>query len=385
MRIALASWESLHSIAVGGVAVHVTELAAVLQRRGHEVHVFTRCGAWQPLDQCIDGVWYHRCPHELNPDFVTEMDNMCRSFVARFDQVQRYSGRFDVFHAHDWLASNAMVWVRESFGARPILTMHSTEYGRCGNCFCNGRSARIMEHERRGTYSADRLIAVSHSLKHEVGWIYQVPDWKTSVVYNGVSARAYDGFVDQGQVKQRHHVGPCDPMVLFAGRLAYQKGPDLLVYAAPHVLRHHGNVRFVFAGDGEMRWFLETEARRIGVGHACRFIGYKGRSELVDLFRACDMVVVPSRNEPFGIVILEAWSSGKPVVAAANGGPSEFVWHGVTGLKIHATVDSVAWGVCELLRDVERARWMGGNGRVAAERAFSWDLVAARTEQVYCG
>src|SRR3974377_1502937 len=66
MRIALLSWESLHSIAVGGVAVHVTELAAALDRRGHEIHVFTRQGQSQPGYDFIDGVHYHRCPFALS-------------------------------------------------------------------------------------------------------------------------------------------------------------------------------------------------------------------------------------------------------------------------------------------------------------------------------
>ncbi len=62
MRIAMLTWESLHSVAVGGVAVHVTELAAALQRRGHEVHVFARLGQGQTTYAVIDGVHYHRCP-----------------------------------------------------------------------------------------------------------------------------------------------------------------------------------------------------------------------------------------------------------------------------------------------------------------------------------
>ena len=81
MRIAFFAWESLHSIVVGGVAVHVTELAAGLQRRGHEVHVFVRLGQGLPTYDLIDGVHYHRCPLALNPDFVTEMNNMGNSFV----------------------------------------------------------------------------------------------------------------------------------------------------------------------------------------------------------------------------------------------------------------------------------------------------------------
>ena len=81
MRVALFSWETLHSIPVGGVGVHVTELAAGLTRRGHEVHVFTRQGPNQPHYSNIHGVHYHRCAFALNPSFIDEINNMCRAFV----------------------------------------------------------------------------------------------------------------------------------------------------------------------------------------------------------------------------------------------------------------------------------------------------------------
>ena len=75
--------------------------------------------------------------------------------------------------------------------------------------------------------------------------------------------------------------------------------------------------------------------------HATRFLGHNNGWRLADLFKASDVVCVPSRNEPFGIVILEAWSAGKPVVASSNGGPSEIIWHDVTGYKIYDNADSV--------------------------------------------
>lgn len=383
MRIALLSWESLHSISIGGVGVHVTELAATLQRKGHEIHVFTRIGEGQMLDESIHGVWYHRCQFCLNSNIIEEINNLCCSIVARFEDIQRISGPFDIVHAHDWLTSNAMVWIKDGFGIQSVLTMHSTEYGRCGNRFYNHKSGLIRDHERHGTYCANRVIAVSKSLKKELCWIYELPDWKVHVIYNGIQTRNFDGFVDQGQIKQRYGLAPFDPMVLFAGRLTTQKGPDLLLQAFSSVLRHHRDARVVFVGEGDMRGDLERQAREMGIHHAFRFVGFKQGAELADLFRACDMVAVPSRNEPFGIVILEAWSAGKPVVATHNGGPSEFVWHNVTGLKVSSDPGSIAWGICELLRNTGHGFWMGQNGRYAAETAFSWDTTAHHTEQVY--
>jgi glycosyltransferase involved in cell wall biosynthesis len=149
------------------------------------------------------------------------------------------------------------------------------------------------------------------------------------------------------------------------------------------ILRHHPRAKFVFAGDGEMRRAVEGRAHQLGVAHATRFLGFQTNGALADLYKSCDVVCVPSRNEPFGIVILEAWSAGKPVVSTKNGGPEEFVWHAVNGLKVCANPDSIAWGLGTVFADFEWARWMGRNGRVAAETAFTWDAIAEETLRAY--
>jgi glycosyltransferase involved in cell wall biosynthesis len=383
MRIALFSWETLHSIPVGGVAVHVTELAAALQRRGHDVHVFTRRGHGQPDYDCIHNVHYQRCSFSLTPNFVDEVNNMCRAFVDAYFGVEDHLGRFDIIHAHDWLASNAVVWIKEARDRRAVLTMHSTEYGRNGNRHLGGQATRVQDHERHGTYCADRVITVSHGLKEEIKWLYQLPDHKVRMIYNGVNARVFDYAVDAGEVKRRYAIGPLDPTILFVGRMVYQKGPDILVRAMPHVLRYYPTAKIAFVGDGHMKNDVCALAYHLGVGHALRALGVKSGRELCDLFKACDIVAVPSRNEPFGIVILEGWSAYKPVVSTKRGGPAEFVWHDVNGLQVDDTPDSVAWGLGTLLANHERGRWMGRNGRAAVDAVFSWDNIAEQTEEVY--
>ncbi len=383
MKIAMFSWETLHSISVGGVGNHVTELAAALERKDHDVHVFTRMGPNQLNYELIHGVHYHRCIFNLNQNFVEEINEMCRSFVSDFFQTEDHTGSFDILHAHDWLASNAAVWIKSGREKKTVLTIHSTEYGRCGNSFYGGQSSIIRDHERSGTYCADRVIAVSQALKNEILWMYNLPDEKVDVVYNGVNVHNFDGDIDPGKVKARYGIGPLDPTILFAGRIVHQKGPDLLVEAIPYVLGNYPSAKFVFAGDGDMRMGLERRSHALGISHATHFLGYKNGQELKDLFKACDLVCVPSRNEPFGIVILEAWSAGKPVVVTSNGGPAEFVWHDVTGLKIYDYPGSVAWGIESLLAELDHARWMGKNGRIAAETAFSWDTISDQVLKVY--
>jgi glycogen synthase len=384
MRIAMFSWESLHSTPVGGVATHVTELSAALQRRGHDVHVFTRPGYGSGGVNRIDGVWYHYCPHNLKPDMVEEIQDMCRSFVWHFFQTEDYIGKFDLVHGHDWLAAMAMAWIKEGRpDHRAMFTMHSTEYGRCGNAFHNGVCERVRGHEWYGTYRADRVIAVSHALKREISWIYNLPDPKVWVVYNGVPVRQFDGYIDPGAVKRRYAIGPTDPTVLFMGRLSWQKGPDIMVEAIPPLLRFYPQARFVIAGEGHMRADLERRVNQLGVGHAVRWLGRLSPSEQADLFRACDVVCVPSRNEPFGIIVLEAWAAGKPVVASQIGGPGELIRHAENGLKVYPNSDSVGWGLGTVFKDWDRARNMGRVGRIDAERRFSWDTIAEQTERCY--
>jgi glycosyltransferase involved in cell wall biosynthesis len=385
MRIAMFAWESLHSVVVGGVAVHITELAAALQRRGHEVHVFTRMAPGQAPYRLIDGVHYHCCPIDINPDFVTEMNNMCNSFVYFMGQTEAYQGgRFDVVHGHDWLCAKALVQARNDRGSRTVMTFHSTEYGRCGNEHYDGQAHRIRAIEAEGAYCADRLIAVSGTLAGELARQFAVPEWKLRVVQNGINCHRFDGYIDPAICRKSYGIGPLEPMVLFVGRITTQKGPDLLLEALPAILHNRGDAKIVFAGDGWMRQQLEHRAWQMGVAHAARFTGaMEPNGDIINLFKSSDVVCVPSRNEPFGIVILEAWAAGKPVVATRNGGPHELISHGYDGYLVYDNPPSICWGVNQIFANFDHARWMGQNGRAKAAYCFSWDTAAARTEAVY--
>ena len=179
---------------------------AQLARRKHDVHVFyaARCGH-QPHYALIEGVHYHRCDFELNPNFVDEINNMCRVFVqACFDEEDK-DGAFDIVHAHDWLASNAVVWIKQGRPRKAVLSMHSTEYGRNGNKFFGGQAQRVAEHERGGTHAVDHVIAVSNLLKEEVTWLgYQVPILKKSRRFTTASnSIVFDKHVDVEAVKRQ--------------------------------------------------------------------------------------------------------------------------------------------------------------------------------------
>jgi glycosyltransferase involved in cell wall biosynthesis len=384
LRIAMFSWESLHSIAVGGLAAHVSELAEALHRRGHEVHVFTRLAEGRGRYDCINGVHYHRCSFESSPDFFTYVDRMGNSFVDRMVEAETFYGRpFDVVHGHDWLCAQALASVKNNLRRPVILTMHSTEFGRCGNVLNNGPSSRVREIEWGGTFVADRVICVSKALGEELHSLYGVPRAKLTALYNGVAYHRFDLEVDTGAIRAKHAIGSDDPCILYLGRLAWQKGPDLLLETVPDVLRHHGDTKFLFVGDGEMRQSLQARAADLGLFKSVRFAGYRSGDELIGLLKTADTVCVPSRNEPFGIVVLEAWSANKPVVVTRNGGPNEFVRDQETGFMVSADRESIGWGLGMALADATNARRIGLNGRREVESRFTWEAVAKGTEEVY--
>ncbi len=381
MRIAMFSWESLYSIAVGGIAPHVTELAAALQRAGDEVHVFTRMGNGQQQYEVIEGVHYHRCSFDSNPNFIHRMDNMCRSFAYHFFQTENVSGNFDIIHGHDWMTANALAEIRNARNKKTVFTLHSTEYGRCGNVFQGGQSKDIRNLEWYGGFVADKMITTSERIKKEAEWIYKFEDQKIAVIPNGILLQKFDGFIDSwGNVKKWHGVGVWDPVCLFVGRMVFQKGADLLLEAIPSVSNAFPNAKFFFIGDGHMRSGLEQRASQLGVQHATRFPGYVLEGDLINFYKACDVVCIPSRNEPFGIVALEAWAACKPIVVTRNG--FDFVEQDVNGLKVDANPTSIAAGIRSIFSDPERAKLMGSNGKKTAE-GFSWDNIARTTMGVY--
>eukprot|EP01071_Lankesteria_metandrocarpae_P010223 Lankesteria_metandrocarpae@DN5312_c0_g1_i2.p1 len=215
LKIAMFAWESLLTHAVGGVAPHVTELAAGLARLGHEVHVFVRATGSVFSHSVHYGVHYHECVFDLSGDFVGEVMNMCSSFVREMHASESFmKERFSICHAHDWLASKTIASLATE-GRILVQTMHSTEYGRCGNHAYGGVSKRIYDIEAEGCAIASRIICVSGVLAEEVSRLYGVHPAKIKVVYNGINAGHFDSREDSAATKAQYGLGPMDPLFLF--------------------------------------------------------------------------------------------------------------------------------------------------------------------------
>ena len=376
LKVAFFCWESMYTERVGGLASAATNLAETLAM-DHEVHYFTRGSV---PDREINGVSYHHCRPQ-GSNIVQYCEDMSNAMVEQFFLAEK-SRKFDILHFHDWHPVQALHRLQDR---DTILTYHSTEYGRNGNQFGDWWEYReISGKEWYGGLIAKRVTAVSTVMKHEIMKLYNVPDDKCDVVPNGIVPRQYRAQLDAGAIKRAYGIHPYAPLILFIGRLVYQKGPDLLIEAIRNVCRNRWDAKVIVAGDGGMRQFLQDRARDLPVN----FVGYIPDSEYIRLLNACDLVVIPSRNEPFGLVLLEAWSAEKPVVACDVGGLSENVDMFVNGIKVQPDSGSLAWGISALIDDPVQAEVLGRRGRTKVDRQFLWDSIADRMAGTYsrvCG
>jgi phosphatidylinositol alpha-1,6-mannosyltransferase len=164
------------------------------------------------------------------------------------------------------------------------------------------------------------------------------------------------------------------PMALIVGRMAADeayKGHDLLIDLWPHVLSRHPDAELCMVGDGTDRLRLEDKAEQAGLTGPVTFTGRIDDRALERLYRQCTFFVMPSRNEGFGFVFLEAMRAGKACIGG-RGAAAEIIQHGTTGLIVDPeNRDEIAGAILRLLDEPDTCRAMGAAGRARYLSAFT--------------
>ena len=157
------------------------------------------------------------------------------------------------------------------------------------------------------------------------------------------------------------------------------KGVAHVLESLPGLHRRFPNLQYVIVGDGDDRAWLEQRSGQLGLGDAVVFTGHVTQEELMRRYASCDVFVLPSNQEGFGIVFLEAMAYSKPAVAARAGGAPEVVVDGETGLLVeHGNRAALVAALSELLAHPERRQQLGETGRRRLEENFTFDLFRQR-------
>jgi len=383
MRVLMLSWEYPPYI-VGGLGRHVADLLPSVAAQGVEVHLFTPRWAGGKSREKKGKATVHRIDPpivEAGSLFATAWQtNLALEDEAAFLQQKE---PFDIIHAHDWLVGFTACSLKRHYKIPLLATIHATERGR-GQGLHNDLQRAINDVEWWLTYEAWRVICASEFMAQEVKAFFNVPADKVDVVPNGVDGERFRRLEGEDLAAFRAEFATSqEKIILYVGRIVQEKGPHLLVQAAPKVLARH-KAKFVVVGTGDLLDSLQEQAQELGVGRNFYFTGFIPDEDRDRLYKVADCAVFPSLYEPFGIVALEAMAARVPVVVSEVGGLKEVVKHGETGITFYTNnPESLAWGILHTLEHPEWAKMRVENAYRMVKEEYGWDRIARRTIEIY--
>ncbi len=355
MRVLMFGWE-FPPFQAGGLATATVGLVKGLLRTEVGVTLVVPFPAEQsPLpelrlvgaDAPAEELVVHRVPSPMTPyggaaeyqEIFSALRRAGRSPGAvygadLFQEVARYAAQagaiaarepHDLIDTHDWITFAAGIAARAVSGRPLVAHIHATEFDRAGA----GANPEICRREHEGMVAADRVVANSHALKRTCVERYGIPAAKIDVVHWGIDPEAVaPDLPRQSPFRPRPGApGARVPVVLFLGRVTWQKGPDYFIEMAGRVAAHVPGVKFIVAGQGDMLPALIRRTAELGIADRVHFAGGVHGPQVQRLYRLADVCVMPSVSEPFGLVALESLRHGTPCILPRTAGVAEVIQH----------------------------------------------------------
>ncbi len=292
--------------------------------------------------------------------------------VARYAlAVEQIATRreFDVIHAHDWMSVPAGLAAARASKKPLVVHVHACEHDRSGDKV----NREVKAIEQLGLDGADRIVCVSHYTAGQLRRHYKIDDSKVRVVHNALTQKE-----QKERVKVEKSID--EPIVLFLGRVTFQKGPDYFLEAASRVIRVRPKVKFVIAGSGDMLSSMIERTARMGLARNVHFTGFLQGEDVERMYAMADVYVMPSVSEPFGISPLEAMALDTPVILSRQSGVSEVLRN---ALKVDFwDVQDMANKILALLAYPALQEQLTDEGREEV-RAMRWETPAGLVRDAY--
>ena len=348
---------------IGGLELHLRDLARELNARGHEAHVVTAT----PGPQELDGIKVHRLDVPLMPGLDTiRSKKALKPLEELFKREQ-----FDLIHCHTALSPLSIggAYVAKRLGIPSVMTEHSVLRGA-------GLTLLSTLHKIWGWADwPDVLTAVSHYVAKDMRDVSGRKD--VYVLPNGINARDW-----------RPHNPPApgsEPLrVTTVMRFTKRKRPHDVIKAIPKVhaaLPKELRPIFTLVGDGPERARVEREIERLGVGDYVELTGFKPRHEIREILARSSLFILPTSKEALSIATLEARCCGLPVVAMNHGGVGDLIRHGREGFLANTREEFVDY-IAEVMANAELRKSMADNTRRSLSW-FGWDSVIGQHMHVY--
>ena len=376
----------------GGTGAYVYYLSHSLQKLGHTIHVVARDE--QDSERTINGIQVHYIKGVGNA--LTRYWRFARSASKRITELNKQNG-IDIIHSNLPLVPSFAI-PKDSAKAI-VCAVHSTWKGEAivtkrdnpKELNPNEKSMLrfnfvLRSYEKKLMKRSDALIAVSKYTVNELTDLYGIDKNKIHVIYNGVDIERFKPRPNRAELRQEFGLEKDQKVVLFVGRLYHRKGIDTLLRSVPPVLKEYSNVKFVISGTGfkQKEESLRNLAKELDIEDHVKFLGYVPDDKLPFLYSASDIFVLPAIYENFPFAILEAQSTGLPVISTKVGGIPEFLVDNQNGYVIEPRDPTqLTQKVLALLQDPKLAEEMGDRGRKLIEEKFDWRLITGQVIDLY--
>ena len=383
----------------GGMNVYIAETAKRLADRNVEVNIFTRATSPDLPNkiEAFPGVTVHHI--EAGPYGGLQKNDLPGQLCAVTAGVMREEaklpeGAFDLVHSHYWLSGQVGWLASERWRVPLIHTMHTMAKVK-NLALAEGDTpepaVRVIG-EEQVVKVATRLVANTHREAAELIEHYEADSQRVDVIHPGVDLDVFNVGIGKAAARKILGVGADDYVLLFVGRIQPLKAPDILLKAVAEMLRSRPSIQAKLkvvicggpSGSGlEQPQSLVDLANQLGIANLVDFLKPKPAIELANLYRAADLVIVPSHSESFGLVAVEAQACGTPVVAAAVGGLVTAVKNDFSGVLLgNHKPKNWAQTILQLLEKPDLREGMSRNA-IAHASKFSWSVTADALLETY--
>lgn len=364
---------------ISGIGLHARNLLRGLYNDGHWITLLT------PASQ-KDGAIPDDIEIVTVPGSLLLESSQARWIPLAWQFARRLSfinaDRFDIVHFTDarealWFAGNhpAVIGNVNDFYAAQLQPLsyyrqHYTDaWKRWFYYFF------VRQCERSTFHRLNAVIANSEYTLEAIQTAYRLPSRKLFKCFKCIDLNVYRAY------KPSYH--PVKEIILFVGGNMQRKGLQVLIEAAPLVVRRRPNVKFYIVGRDNNMSSMQKLCRYWGVEDRFVFFGWLPNEEVRHLYLEASVFAMPSLSEAFGVALLEAMASGVPVVATRVGGIPEIIEHGINGLLVEPNNSTeLAEAILRVLEDVNMASMLGQQGRITAQR-FGMEQMIGCTYRVY--
>lgn len=359
----------------GGSGAVATELGIQLADRGHEVHFISYAQPFR-LTTFHDRLFYHEVDVHTYPLF--EYPPYSLSLAVQIHAVAKQR-ELDILHAHYAIPHATAAWTAKEmmrYEGRDLpiaTTLHGTDITLVG------QDPSFWSITKFSVERSDGVTAVSRFLREETGRAFECPRQDIEVIPNFVDPAVYDRSAYECHAGSLAPGGEKIAMHISNFRKVKRIEDVVRVFSRIH---ERVPTRLIMVGDGPERVAAEELAAELGVADDVSFLGKL--ESVAELLSCADILLLPSEQESFGLVALEAMSSGTPVVGTSGSGLSEVVVHGETGfLHPVGDVESMAASGARLLEDEDLWNRFSAASRERACSAFASDRVVPMYEEFY--